>query len=144
MSIQILIDELAAKYKYKPLPAELSAEVREKYRQAIPEGLDEQGNLTQVLKSPQGVLLAAGYTRIVIGDYGAYIEVPQVLAFKSSFVIAPGQEYRVNDPKYKDRVKYVWLTTRLNDVKIYRQLRRVTYADYKPEFFYMSVFEVSY
>lgn len=140
--IQTLIDDLVAKYKYKPLPSDISQSVRAQYRRDIPSDLCEAGELTKAVISPQGVLLASGYTRIVVGDYGAYLEIPQVLAYKSSFIVAPGQEYRVNDPKYKDRVKYIWLTTHLNDIKIYRQMKPVTYADYKPDFFYVSPYEI--
>ena len=35
-------------------------------------------------------------------------------------MIAPGEEYRVKDPRYKDNVKYIWLTLKDNsNIKIY-------------------------
>lgn len=141
-SVQSLIDGLVKKYKYKPLPEELSQKVRTKYREALPHWLKEEGDLSQPLYSPEGIQLCSGYMRIVIGDYGAFIEIPQVTAHKFNFIVKPGQEYRFRDPKYKDRVKYVWLTTPKHDIKIYSQMKTVPYADYLIEYFYVSPYEV--
>ena len=78
----------------------------------------------------------------MVGDYGAFIEFSED-DITEEFIIQPGQEYRVNDEKYKNKVKYIWLT--INDgsnIKIYKQKRKVTYADYKSKKYYVSVHEV--
>ena len=130
---------LAEKYEYKPLPKELSEKYRAYFRENIPEWLAETGSNAPLYTS-KGSLITNGYERIVVGDYGAFVEFdgePLV------FVIAPGQEYRVLDARYSKNVKYVWLT--INDgsnVKIYHQKKGVAYADYRKGKYYVSVHEV--
>ncbi len=131
--------KLAEKYKYKKLPADLSEKYRQYFTENIPTNLslDGGGNLTTLT----GSIICDSYRRIVVGDYGAFIEFEKPHC-DNSFVIAPGQEYRVNDERYSKNVKYVWLT--IDDgsnVKIYHQKRGVTYADYHPGMYYVSVHE---
>lgn len=130
---------LARKYKYQPLTKELSQKYREYFEENIP-SFFQAGN-TQKLYTGNGSLICDGYERIVIGDYGAFVEFNVDQANKATFSVAKGQEYRISDPKYKN-VKYYWYT--INDgsnIKIYFQRRRVPYADYKPRMFYVSVHE---
>lgn len=137
----IIIKSLITTYKYKRLPYDLSLKVRELYRRYIPSFLKEEGD-DKKLYSLSGTLICNGYERIVIGDYGAYIEFTEEQANKESFIIAPKQEYRLTE-KYKDRVKYIWLTTTNQDIKIYLQKRLVSYANYKVDHYYVSILEVS-
>ena len=130
---------LAEKYKYKPLAENLSEKYRSYFRDNIPEWLSETGQ-NRSLYTCCGSPVTNGYDRIVIGDYGAFVEFESPA---NEFIIAPGQEYRVNDERYSKNVKYIWLT--VNDrsgVKIYLQRKGVSYADYKPEKYYVSVHEV--
>ncbi len=132
---------LAEKYKYKPLSKELSEKYRNFFRENIPLFLNELGSVNP-LYTLNGTKICNGYDRIVVGDYGAFIEFSQE-HITSEFVIQKGQEYRVYDEKYKNNVKYIWLT--INDksnIKIYFQRRKVSYADYKPNKYYVSVHEV--
>ena len=132
--------KLADKYKYKNLPGDLSEKYRQYFRENIPEWLCVDGGGT--LKTMSGSVICDRYRRIVIGDYGAFIEFESP-AVGSKFIIAPGQEYRVNDERYSKNVKYVWLTTSDGSgVKIYHQKKGVTYADYLPGMYYVSVHEV--
>lgn len=130
---------LSKKYKYKPLPSDLSAKYRQFFLENIPRELSINGG-TETLYTVKGSPICDGYDRIVIGDYGAFVE------FSKSpyeFIIKPGQEYRLNDKQYSNNVKYVWLTIDdESDIKIYYQKRTVLYADYKPRKFYVSVHEV--
>lgn len=133
--------KLADKYKYKPLPAGLSEKYRQYFRENIPDWLIESGADTP-LYSSKGSLICIGYDRIVVGDYGAFIEFDDD-KLPAQFIIAPGQEYRVNDERYSKNVKYIWLT--INDgsnIKIYLQQKGVTYADYRAGKYYVSVHEV--
>ena len=130
--------KLAEKYKYKPLPEELSKKYREFYEEHIPRFLDLNGG--GALKTSKGTLLCNSYDRIVIGDYGAFIEYSEPA---TEYVCKKGQEFRMQDPNYKDRVKYDWLTAKdSSGIKIYHQKRTVTYADYKVGKYYVSVHEV--
>ena len=133
---------LAEKYGYKNLPGDLSEKYRAFFRENIPGFLLESGS--NALYTKQGSLLCTDYDRIVVGDYGAFVEFSPQQAEEQSFIIAPGQAYRINDPKYANHVKYEWFT--IDDgsgIKIYRQKRTVTYADYKPGMYYVSVHEAT-
>lgn len=136
-----LQDDLASVYKHKKLPFELSELVRKRYLAYLPPNLNIRGDETFKIYSKAGTLISVGYKRIVIGDYGAFVEIDR--AIKENMQVKPGQEYRVNDPKYKDKVKYHWLTVKDDsDIKIYHQVKTVAYADYLPGMYYVSPYEV--
>ena len=128
---------LASKYKYKRLDAEYSAEVRAYYAENIPSFL----STIQPLYTSADTRICSSFNRIVIGDYGAFVEFSPGQANRDVFCIAPGQEYRLEE-RYKN-CKYVWLTIPdSSHVKIYYQKHTVTYADYIPGMYYVSVHEV--
>lgn len=132
--------KLAEKYQYKKLPLDISMKYREFFRENIPDFLSVNGG--GKLLTLKGSPICDRYDMIVIGDYGAFVEFSQPAA-GASFIVAPGQEYRINDERYSKHVKYVWLT--VNDgsnVKIYYQRHGVDYADYLPNKYYVSVHEV--
>jgi hypothetical protein len=127
---------LSEKYKYKKLPQNLSTCAQEIYTQMIP-----IQDSPQALYTSAGTIICSSYERIVIGDYGAYVEFSSEQANKAVFTIAPGQEYRLEE-RYKN-CKYIWLTIADgSEVKIYYQKHTVDYADYKPKYYYVSVHEV--
>ena len=98
--------KLARKYGYKPLPKELSEKYRQFYIDNLPVGCI-MGGSDDTLYTKNGTVVCNGYTRIVVGDYGAFIEFNKEQANFDKYIIAPGQEYRVNDPKYSKNVKYI-------------------------------------
>lgn len=128
--------ELSKKYKYKKLPEEESIKYRQIYKENIPKFLSVDGGNT--LYTLKGTKLCENYDRIVIGDYGAFIEFSKPA---SRLVIEKGQEYRLTEQfKY---VKYNWVTVPDGShIKIYHQRGTVTYADYQIGKFYVSVHEV--
>lgn len=129
---------LSKKYGYKPLPGDLSSKYRNYFRENIPDFLSVSGG--EKLLSVNGTPICNSYDRIAIGDYGAFIEFSEPA---TEFICQPGQEYRMNDSKYMYKVKYDWLTVPDNsNIKIYKQKRTVTYADYKAGKYYVSVHEV--
>lgn len=133
-------EKLAAKYKYKKLPDDLSEKYRNFWKENIPNFLSVSGDRIP-LYTVYGSPICEWYDRIVIGDYGAFIEFPKS-AICNDFEVAKGQEYRIYDERYSSRVKYHWLTiSDGSDIKIYKQIRGVTYADYQPNKFYISVHE---
>jgi hypothetical protein len=134
--------KLAEKYGYKPLPGALSKKYRGFFTENIPEFLKTGGDNTG-LGTLKGTLICSGYRRIVVGDYGAFIEFDDSLANSSGFIVKPGQEYRVGDSRYSRNVKYEWYT--IDDgsgIKIYKQKNCVAYADYLSSMYYVSVHEV--
>ena len=137
--MKLLSNELSNKYQYKKLHEKLSSIAQNIYAETIPTFLLTAAS-THPLYTINGSLICNGYDRIVIGDYGAYIEFSSEQANKDLFIIAPGQEYRL-ESRYSN-VKYIWLT--IDDgsqIKIYYQKNTVSYADYKPQYYYISVYE---
>ncbi len=134
--------ELATQFKYKSLDKDLSKEVKERYLNTLPAGLNLQGNAEKELRTREGTVIAKGYTRVVIGDYGAFVEFSPEQAVLDNITVKSGQEYRMTD-RYRNNVKYFWYTAKdKSDVKIYLQQRTVSYADYRPNMYYVSPFEL--
>ena len=148
--------DLAEQYHYKPQPENIALENMQKYQDTLPSEMKE--NMTPVrstrpgfeipgkdipLYSKDGTKIADKYDRIVIGHYGAFIEISNNDVYLDNIKCTPGQEYRINNPHYAERVKYQWMTTKDDsDCKLYYQQRGVTYADYVPGKWYISPFEV--
>ena len=129
---------------YAPVGIDLFlGDVREKYLAALPEWCVVAGEAEARLYTLDGTLLCKGYERIVIGDYGAFIEISPERISKNSLRCKPGQEYRISDERFASNVKYLWLTALdESDCKIYFQKKKVKYADYVPGMFYISPYEV--
>lgn len=142
-AVEILQETLIKENGYKKIKGEKGNIVRNIYYKLIPKELDVEGNYNVKVFTREGTLIFIGYKRIVVGDYGAFIEVGKDQLVGSNIQIKEGQEYRVKDRKYKNSVKYVWLTAKDDsDIKIYYQKKKVVYADYIPEYFYVSPYEI--
>ena len=143
--IEIINEECSFNFinpdNYKKLAPEMSKQVRAIYKRYT-DMLDLDP--AKPLYTHNGIKIAESFERLVIGDYGAYIEynLSQVPA-GMRYSVEPGQEYR-KLPGWRDRVKYIWYTVpdSVPHVKIYWQLRPVGYADYKRKKFYISPFEI--
>lgn len=151
-------ENLAEQYKYRNVPKKRIDEVYDVYIEALPTFLDIDTLKTIELDktycyelkgkdipiySRNGTLIAEKYDRIVLGNYGAFIEIDKNDIILSNLKIKEGQEYRIQDPKYSEHVKYHWYTTKdESDCKLYFQQKRVTYADYKPGKWYISPYEI--
>ena len=57
-----------------------------------------------------GVKIASGYTRLVIGDYGAYLEISEEQIEFNNICIKNGQEWRLDKQRYPNS-KYYWYVT---------------------------------
>ena len=135
--------DLAVKYGYRPLPKSVSKKYHEIYLANIPVFLKLGGD-DIVLCSLGGTIIANGYERTVIGDYGAFIEFNESQANTDAYIVPPKQMFRINNPAFADKVKYEWYSIEDgSNIKIYKQKRPVKYADYKPGMYYVSVHEVS-
>jgi len=105
--------------------------------------LNINGDTNFKIYSLNNTLISNGYNRIVIGDYGAFIEFDKSQVVKSNLKVKSGQEYRFNNPKYSENVKYYWLTPNDDsDMKVYLQKKTVSYADYMVDMFYVSPYEI--
>lgn len=137
-------ERLAAEHNYKPVEVDLFiGDVREKYRSALPAWCSIDGDNAAQLRSLDGTLICEGYERIVIGDYGAFVEISPARVCKDNLCCKRGQEYRMSDERFAANVKYLWLTTKdRSDCKIYLQKKIVSYADYQPGMYYISPYEV--
>ena len=84
-------------------------------------------------------LMSPGYTRIVIGKRGPYIEFAPAQIEGEHLHIPADQKYRLTDK----RIYYVELRTidKCN-VKVYHQYKTVAYADYKIGYVYISPFDL--
>lgn len=138
MKIYEVQQKLIEKYKYQKLPDNLSSIYREYFKNNIPSSLCINGG-NDVLYTYSGTAICSNYDRIVIGDYGAFVEFSE--PYKGTkFVVESGQEYRVNNEKYSKNVKYICLT--IDDgsgIRIFYQKKPVLYADYLPCKYYVDV-----
>lgn len=134
------IEEALDKVKYNiennywsPLPKDISKLVREHYRVNCKFSLDGSNKL---ICNKAGTKIAVGFNRVVIGDYGAYLE------------ITSGQLCHENIQNKWNRkpnrpVKYIWMETKDElRTKIYFQQVTVKYADYVVGRYYVNPDEV--
>lgn len=94
---------------------------------------------TPEFRTKDGLLIAVGYTRIVIGERGPYIEFEETNIRKDHYRMPTAMEWR------KELRKAYYLEYRTicsSNVKIYKQKRRVLYADYKIGSYYISPFDL--
>ena len=86
--------KLAQKYGYKPLPKDLSEKYRQFYIDNLPDCFIIDGSDT-VLCTKTGTVVCNGYTRIVVGDYGAFIE------FDKDYLRELFEQGRTSDKKHR-------------------------------------------
>ena len=101
-----------------------------------------EGNDYTRFETSTGLHVATGYTRVVIGERGPYVEFLPSHLIWDSLHIPDEEKYRLEHP-WKDRVFYVeWRIKDQSNVKVYDQKRTVEYADYKVGLFYISPFDL--
>jgi hypothetical protein len=91
------------------------------------------------LYSKSGLELCNGYSRIVIGGRGPYVEFTDNQVIFKAFHIPKDQLFRLTDR----RVYYIEMRS-VDDafVKLYYQLQTVAYADYKIGLLYISPYDL--
>src|SRR5208283_5334331 len=103
-------------------------------------GIDDINFYTLLSK----LFVCKGYVRVVIGQRGPYVEFEDKNIFMKNIHIPYDHKWRCfDDPKWKDKIYYI--EYRSNDeanVKIYKQMRTVDYADYKIGNWYISPFDL--
>jgi hypothetical protein len=116
---------------YQPLSLDMQSVLHDDYRSRISIPLTGDN---QILSTKSGTVISHGYTRVVVGDYGAYIEMSPTQIQHANIQDRFGKR---NTPRYP--IKYWWMVSRDHDeIKIYEQIKTVPYADYKPGMFYAS------
>lgn len=84
-----------------------------------------------------GLWIAVGYERMVWGDRGPYVEFDTGNMMPGTLYVPDSERWRLGSRN--PRIYYEeWRTKDECNVMIYRQLRRVGYADYKPGYWYIS------
>lgn len=74
--------------------------------------------------------------RVVVGAHGPYLELVDE-DFIVELEITSGQEWRLDPGKYD--IKYLWMNpVGIPKLKVYKQLKRVQYADYKIDHYYID------
>jgi len=101
----------------------------------MPNIYEYEGDSYEDIYLTSGMLISHGFTRIVHGDRGAYVEFdPEQILHENLFV--------PDDKKWKLRHEMVYFVEhRTNDGTfslVYEQRREVDYADYVPGMFYIS------
>ena len=93
-------------------------------------------------RTATGLLVATNCTRIVYGGRGNYLEFEPEHMVMDHIIIPEDQEWRQRSP-WKDQVFYdEFRTVDKAHVKVYYQRRYVSYADYNPGMYYVSVDDV--
>ncbi len=88
------------------------------------------------VSTKSGIVVATGFSRIVHGGRGAYVEFSDKQINQVNLEIPPDQLWRLNK-EYTDKIYYTEWRTK-DKIKVYHQKRTVDYADYKPGMWYIS------
>ena len=88
---------------------------------------------TLVIRTKSGVPIANGFTRVVRGGRGDYVEFTTAQIALDSLHIPEGTEWRQNS-----KVAYYAEYRTADNVMVYFQRRIVAYADYKIGMWYVS------
>lgn len=97
------------------------------------------GNNDTCFRTENGLLVAKGYLRVVVGERGPYIEFAHHHLKWDSFFMPDNCKYRLTN----GRVYYhEYRTIDESYVKLYYQIKTVKYADYRIGLYYISPFEL--
>ena len=120
-----------AKDFYKPLSIENSTKIREWYEINTLSKFTNDAPL--LFTNKINTVLAQGVPRVVIGDYGSYYE------FSNTQIISASIKQKWSGAPRRATIKYLWhISDDALETKLYEQLRTVSYADYKPNHWYIS------
>lgn len=89
-----------------------------------------------------GLIVARGYTRVVIGKRGPYIEFEDSHIITATVKMPENQKWRL-ESKYSYVFYDEYRSIDESQVKFYKQRKEVDYADYKINMWYASPFALS-
>ena len=101
-----------------------------------------EGNDETRFETSTGLHIATGYTRIVIGERGPYIEFNPKQIILANLHIPENEKYRLKEPMRSRIYYFEWRTNDDANVMFYEQLKTVDYADYKADMLYASPFDL--
>ena len=101
-----------------------------------------EGNDETRFETSTGLRVATGYTRIVIGERGPYIEFNPKQIILANLHIPENEKYRLKEPMRPRIYYFEWRTNDDANVMFYEQLKTVDYADYKVDMLYASPFDL--
>lgn len=133
-------EELVRRYRYRPIPQDsMYGNVRDIFEENLPEWCLNRKRMVQSLYTADGARVCEKYQRILISDYGAFIEIsPEHICKK--MVCTPGEEYRLLGGS---GVRYLaFMIPGEQDCKIRFQIKKETFGKFKPGMFYVSPYEV--
>lgn len=140
MNLEDLLEEAKRRTKsgqknwYEPFPSEQSKIIQDYYRSQI--NIPLNGDFDMMFFNSAGTLIGIGYERIVISDFGAYIEFDQNQIQHANIE----KKWPGGDEKH---IKYIWMETKDGErTKVYFQQRKVRYADYRPRYYYVHVSKI--
>lgn len=107
-------EQLAREYKYKPIPRTFFKDVRAEFKEALPEWCNVSGDTTK-LETSNGTVIASGYNRIVIGDYGAFVEFSRAQA-NSQYLIMKAMPRKSLRKRFSKRKLKTFPTMKLQSV----------------------------
>ena len=90
-----------------------------------------------MIKTKKGISVATDFVRIVYGERGAYMEFTKAQIIQKNIHIPLNAKWRLSE-EWKDKVYYIEYRT-TDNVMVYHQKRIVGYADYKLNYFYISL-----
>jgi len=101
-----------------------------------------KGNDNTLFETSTGLEVATGYTRVVIGGRGPYIEFSPEQIMLVNLHIPEDKRFKLR-PYWRGKVHYVeWRSNDEAHVKVYEQKRTVDYADYRVGMLYASPFDL--
>lgn len=103
--------------------------------------INHDGDDSFCLYTETKLKVATGYNRIVFGQRGPYIEFTKGQIIKDSMYVPKDVAWKLQ-PKYAEKIFYIEMRTKVDNVKVYFQKQVVDYADYKPGFIYISPFDL--
>lgn len=132
-----IIERLSQARKYSPLTPSLRKGFHAWYRSML-NGFNNEPHRRATIK---GDLVCQDYSRVVIGDYGAYLEfTPEQLLV--ALQVPSDQRWRLDKAYLAAKnlhIKYEWYE--FLGAKVYFQCSTVSYADYKVGHYYINVLE---
>ena len=95
-----------------------------------------------MFNTASGEQIATGFTRLVVGGRGAYLEFTKEQLVAANLHMPENQEWRISSCK-QGRAYYLEYRSNTDNVKIYYQRKTVNYADYRIGLFYIDPNELN-
>ena len=93
--------------------------------------------------TPDSILIATSCNRVVEINNKPFYEIDSISIQKHNLVLEFGEEWRVYDPEWKDKVKFIVLTSKnFEDIQIYYCKTPIAGKDYKQGYYYVPANKV--